>query len=279
METVTPNVIDPHPAAFSETDLDALRNACLTLEHPSLAARLSGVVGTPVEIALQLLPRTWYDRLHGVLEAAIRKALDTAMASMGAYREYSAHETYHKLMAAGSGAVGGFFGLPGLVLELPITTTIMLRSICEIARDEGEDLADPDTLAACIEVFAFGGRSELDDAAETGYYGVRLALGTYVSSTLAAAAVRGVESSGGLFTQLIRAVATRFGVTISQRAAARLVPVVGAAGGAVVNTIFMQHFQDMARAHFTVRRLERRYGETWVRTQYESISAKDHASA
>jgi len=32
-----------------------------------------------------------------------------------------------------SGAVGGFFGLPGLIVELPISTTLMLRSIADIA--------------------------------------------------------------------------------------------------------------------------------------------------
>ena len=33
----------------------------------------------------------------------------------------------------------------------------------------------------------------------------------------------------------------------------------------------MQHFQDMARGHFTVRRLERIYGTEAVRRAYERI--------
>jgi hypothetical protein len=49
------------------------------------------------------------------------------------------------------------------------------------------------------------------------------------------------------------------------------VPVIGAIGAAAVNTIFMQHFQSMARAHFIVRRLERKYGKAFVRASYESL--------
>ncbi len=69
-----------------------------------------------------------------------------------------------------SGAVGGFFGLPGLIIELPISTTLMLRSIADIARSEGEDLSSFDAHLACITVFALGGRSRDDNAAETAYY-------------------------------------------------------------------------------------------------------------
>ena len=52
--------------------------------------------------------------------------------------------------------------------------------------------------------------------------------------------------------------------------AAQAVPVLGAVGGAAVNTAFMDHFQAIARGHFTVRRLERRYGKAVVREAYEA---------
>jgi len=44
---------------------------------------------------------------------------------------------------------------------------------------------------------------------------------------------------------------------------------VGALGGAVVNYAFIDHFQDVARGHFTIRRLERTYGKDVVRAEYE----------
>jgi hypothetical protein len=66
-----------------------------------------------------------------------------------------------------NGAVGGFFGLPGFIVELPISTTLMLRSIADIARGKEEDLSSMDAHLACLTVFALGGRSRGDNAAET----------------------------------------------------------------------------------------------------------------
>jgi hypothetical protein len=40
-----------------------------------------------------------------------------------------------------------------------------------------------------------------------------------------------------------------------------------------VNYAFMEHFQDVARGHFTVRRLERVYGKERVRAEYNLIAA------
>ena len=44
------------------------------------------------------------------------------------------------------------------------------------------------------------------------------------------------------------------------------------ASGAAVNYAFIEHFQGVARAHFTVRRLERIYGSEIVRKEYERFA-------
>jgi hypothetical protein len=49
------------------------------------------------------------------------------------------------------------------------------------------------------------------------------------------------------------------------------VPVVGAIGGAIINTLFIDHFQDMARGHFIVRRLERTHGVAKVKRLYATL--------
>jgi hypothetical protein len=43
----------------------------------------------------------------------------------------------------------------------------MLRSIAEIARNEGEDPSDPESALSCIQVFALGGRAGSADASES----------------------------------------------------------------------------------------------------------------
>lgn len=264
------------PIQLDDGDVEALRRAYFTLEHPSLAARISNIVGTPIEIAAHLLPKTWYKKIHNAAEAAIAKALDTAISTMRREHEASAREHYYTALVAGAGGVGGFFGLPGILVELPVTTTLMLRGIAEIARDEGENIDSLETRMACVQVFALGGRSEIDDAAETGYYGVRIALSGYMSSAAAYVAQHGFTAeTAPVLLKLANAIAHRFGLVVSQRSAMQIVPVIGALGAATVNTIFMHHFQSMARAHFTVRRLEKKYDQELVQNLYESFKAED----
>ena len=60
---------------------------------------------------------------------------------------------------------------------------------------------------------------------------------------------------------------------VTQKLAAQAVPLIGALGGAAVNYAFIDHFQQIAGAHFTVRRLERRYGKDVVKAAYEKLAA------
>jgi hypothetical protein len=55
--------------------------------------------------------------------------------------------------------------------------------------------------------------------------------------------------------------------------AAQALPVVGALGGAAVNYAFIEHFQDVARGHFTVRRLERLCSKDVIRVEYDRIAS------
>jgi hypothetical protein len=148
----------------------------------------------------------------------------------------------------------------------------MLRSIADVARSEGEKIKALETKLACLEVFALGGNSRIDDAAETGYYAVRVALAKALSEAAKYIAEKGlVNESAPAIVRFIAAIAARFGVVVSEKAAAQAVPAIGAAGGAIINTVFIDHFQDMARGHFIVRRLERKYGEKTVRREYEAM--------
>jgi hypothetical protein len=79
--------------------------------------------------------------------------------------------------------------------------------------------------------------------------------------------------------RFIAQVASRFGVVVTQKLAAQAMPVIGALGGAAVNYAFIDHFQEVARAHFVVRRLERRYGKDAVRAAYERFCSETKAAA
>jgi len=255
--------------SLDRADLETLRWATQHLEHPSLAARLSSMVGTPIEIVIKLMPRGLFQRTRRIADEAIFKAYRAAASSLRHDEEIVPRNNMYRAIAAGTGAVGGFFGLYALAIELPVSTTIMLRSIAEIARSQGEHIHEPETQMACLEVFALGGHSESDDAADTGYYGVRMALGWSVTNAARHLAAHGLESEGPALLRLVSAVGARFSGALTQKAAAQLVPAVGAASGAAINLIFMSHYQEMARGHFVVRRLERKYGVPVVQANYE----------
>lgn len=253
--------------------LQTLRQAHRRLEQPSFAARLANVVGTPVEMLFRLFPRSWNVHLHHAAENAIEHALDAAIRSLeGRDPDISParfSRTRYKVMGGLTGAVGGFFGGAAMWLELPATTLLMLRAIAQIASEEGEDIRSLETRLACLEVFALGGHSREDDATDTGYYSLRLAMQIPVASAARHIAVYGMEVRGApILVGLMSRVSQRFGVVLSQKLAAEIIPVVGALGGAAVNTLFMQHFIDVARGHFVVRRLEKIYGPDVVRAAY-----------
>lgn len=262
--------------ALEDTDLDALRDARSLLENPGLAALLSNRIGTPIEKGLQMLPAGWSEKIGRLTQSALHKAIDAAIYTLNDRPGNASSNRLHKFGAAISGGVGGFFGLPGLTVELPVATTLMMRSIADIARSEGESLASEETRKACLEVFALGGRTKTDDASESGYYAIRFALAQSVSqaTTYLGGGVMAEKGVSPAMVRFISAVADRFGVQVSEKAAAQSMPALGAAGGALINTLFIDHFQNMARGHFTVRRLERKYDPETVRQAYESIGAR-----
>jgi hypothetical protein len=249
-------------------DLAALRRAKGLLETTSLAARLANAIGTPVDKLLGALPSGATQIVMRATNKSIAVALDVALSTLGD-SDREPRQWQHKAVVAAIGGAGGAFGLPALALELPVSTMVMLRSIAEIARNEGELLTSVESKLACVQVFALGGTTSADDAADTGYFAVRLALAKSVTEAVEYIAKRGVTDRGApAVVKLVSNIASRFGVRVSQKAMAQLVPVIGAAGGAFMNVIFMDHYQDVARGHFVVRRLERQFGAEIVKDAY-----------
>jgi len=257
---------------LSEHDRDALAAARDLLEHPGLPARLAGLIGMPVDKAMGLLPERWSEAIGLATHKSLDTALQVALTTLDDAPRGRSREGWHKLAVAATGAGGGALGLVGLPVELPVSTTIMLRSIADIARSEGEALGSPDARMACLEVFALGGRTSADDASESSYFLVRAALARSISEAATYVTQRGVAEKGApALVRLIAQLASRFGTTVSQKVAAQAVPIVGAAGGVAINLLFMDHFQDMARGHFTVRRLERAYSPAFIKEAYEQL--------
>lgn len=262
-------ILRPLPPA----DQAELERARVLLESPGLAVQLANAIGAPLEGMLGRLPGP----AQRLLDRAARKAVETAFrAALLTLREgapgAAASPRLHKAAVAGTGAVGGFFGLPGLLVELPLTTTAMLRSIADIARSEGESPVDPETRLACLEVLALGGTRPDDDGAESGYFATRAALAQQVTAATRYVATGMGSGAAPAMVKLIQGVASRFSIPVTQKALAQAAPLVGAASGATLNLVFIGHFQQAARGHFIVRRLERKHGELAVRAAYAALA-------
>jgi hypothetical protein len=158
--------------------------------------------------------------------------------------------------------------LAALTIELPVSTTIMLRSIAEIARSYGEDTGTAETKLACLQVFAFSSA----DSSETGYYALRSLMAKSLSDAAAQLAVKGIgtESPPALL-RLLNFIAARFSIPLTEKLAAQTLPALGAVGGASLNLLFIQYFQNIANAHFAIRRLERKYSPQLIQSCYQQI--------
>src|ERR1700737_2189280 len=273
---------------LSIEDREALERAMRDLERTSLAIRLSSILGRQAGAIASIVPANVAEFASRAAEAAIRSGLNFALRSL-AGKPLKDRRRMHKSVAVLAGAAGGAFGISSLPVELPFSTTIMLRSIADIARGEGEDLSDPKTALACLEVFALGGRADADKhiwfpeidvadyfaggaALETGYFAVRAILAKSVTEAASYLSGRGVVNEfAPALVRLVAQIGNYFGVVVSQKLVAQSVPLIGAAGGAAINYAFADHFQTIARGHFTVLRLERRYGARIIRAEYERM--------
>jgi hypothetical protein len=105
---------------------------------------------------------------------------------------------------------------------------------------------------------------------ETSYYAARTFLAKTVSEAAANLLERGIgRAAAPAVVDVVTIVGSRFGVVVTERVAAGAIPVVGAIGGAALNLAFMDHFQKLAWAHFSIRKLERTHGAAPIRLQYE----------
>ena len=254
-------------------DLSELRAAKALLENPGLGARVTSMLGAPIERGFQLLPDKWSLAVQHAVEISLNRALSIAIASLGNRPAGKMRRTrLHRAAVIGTGGLGGAFGLAALPLELPISTTIRLSSIADVARSEGEDLDQPEAKLACLEVFAVGGSSPADDSVETGYYAIRGVLATTLADAAQHISQKGLSTEGApALIRFLAAIASRFGIVVSEKTAAMAIPAIGAVGGGVVNALFIGHFNSMARGHFKVRSLERKYGRQLIQETYQSL--------
>ncbi|MFD2827627.1 EcsC family protein [Leeuwenhoekiella polynyae] len=261
-------------------DLALIRKSRKDLDEISFLMRALNTIGTPIDSGLELLPEKIQSKISNLIQKALQLAVKANLKTLDKNKQNrtSSNLTY-KLVTGLSGATGGFFGVAGFSADLLISTKFMMRSIMDIARSQGEDILEIETQLACLQVFALGGTSEDDDELDTSYYATRAALHTTMNQASSYIAENGTKKiietitsqTAAPIAKLINQVAARFSVQVGEKFAAQAIPVIGAAAGASINVLFISHFQKMATAHFTLRRLERKYSKELIKENYNLL--------
>ncbi|MFZ5961896.1 EcsC family protein [Thalassococcus sp. BH17M4-6] len=197
-------------------------------------------VGGQAENLLERLPDGAKNRLEEATERALQVALRAAAQSRGVVPDQKSW--LNTAMTTAMGAVGGAGGLPTALAELPVTTTVLLRTIQGIAAEHGYDPSDPEIQKECLLVFGSAGPLEADDGVDMAFLSARI--------TLTGTTVRAIMAR----------IAPRLATVLGQKLAAQTVPVLGAAAGAATNYAYTSYYQEMARVHFGLRRLSERTG-------------------
>ncbi len=289
------------PAAVSlwGDELKFIQDAAEYLENPSFLMRLSEMFGKPLEWLIQGIEKISPDIVDKSANAALRAALSVAIAtipdSSGRRSNDSTDITaigsnpdfWHKVSVAVTGTAGGFFGLPGLCVELPITTTIMFRSIASIASEFGEQLSNDQVRMQCLAVFSMGAPGKPEDAMGSSYLSARLGLEQLVSAAARAVAGKTAEEiastvqkgTAAAVVNLIARIAARLDVIVTEKVVVESLPVIGAATGATINIAFMDHFHRVARFHFGMRKLERKYDVDRIQSLYRDALSKEKESS
>jgi len=266
-------------------DLAELKLAKYDLENISAIMTGLNKVGSTIETGLSKLSDDQQKWLSEKINYVLLKLLKSNVITMEKNKEFKQPSNFgYKALVGITGLGSGFVGSTNPVgatifaSELLLSTRYMLRSIMDIARSEGEDIYKPETQLACLQVFALSGDFEGANSTDTSYYGTRLAMATAMKGATSYLTKYGVSGLGKLMMttgnpimQMIGLIATRLTIQISEKFISQAVPVIGAAGGGALNYVFMDHFQQMAKSHFVIRRLERKYGLPMVKSYYNEL--------
>jgi len=160
-----------------------LLNAKRKMEDIGWAMKGLNKFGNVLEDKLALLPKKQQEWLKQISYKVLHTVVRSNLVSMKKDKAKPAPWNYtYKALVTSSGAIGGAFGATAFAVDLGVTSKLMMRSIMDIARNEGEDLTTLDTQLACLQVFALGGKTKHDDHLETGYYASKIALNSAVNT-------------------------------------------------------------------------------------------------
>ena len=204
-------------------------------------------IGGHVEGGMKALPQGVRGQIDSAARFALEKSFNLAAKTRtGRIGRTIGTDRMHRVLGTVSGAIGGIAGIGTALIELPVATTIIFRSVQAVAEEYGEDPQSAETRMECLAVFGSGGPGNADDGVDTSFIGARLTI------------------TGPALNSMISKVAPRFAAVMSQKLASQSVPILGAIAGAGTNYAFVNYYISMAHVHFGLRKLMRDHGDAAV---------------
>ncbi|WP_338550622.1 EcsC family protein [Roseovarius phycicola] len=228
------DVLPPKPPK-QEVDARLFELAQRHARAGNVGIQILNTIGGQAEGLLARLPEPVRAKLGETTESALRVSMKAAHRSRDVVSETPGW--WSRALSTAMGAAGGMGGLPTALAELPVTTTVLLRAIQDVAVEHGFDPSEPGVQYDCIQIFAAAGPLDHDDGTDLAFLSTRVAV------------------TGTAVQALIARVAPRLATVLGQKLAAQTVPVLGAAAGAATNYAYMSYYQQMAHVHFGLRRL------------------------
>lgn len=249
-QDVLPPISDP--TVHAELDRLARRY----VDAGGLAMELLSAIGGSAEGAMKRLPAVVRKRIDRITLRALESAMRAASTSRRVVRDRG--DMANRLISTASGAMGGIAGLPGAMLELPLTVTTLMRALLAIAAEHGLDPDSEEVRMECLRVFATAGPFAEDDGTDMGLLAAKLSI------------------TGQTLQGLLVRVAPRLGAVLGQKLAAQATPLLGAVAGASINYTFARYYQEIARVDFGLLRLRDETGlprEALVEALRERVEA------
>lgn len=231
---VLPPITDP--TVHAEIDRLARRY----LNAGGVAMELLNAVGGKAEGLLERLPAPVRSRMDRITLAALNRAFSAASRSRGLLSDRG--DWFNRALSTASGAAAGLAGIAGATVELPLTVTLLLRAIMDIAAEHGFDPDSDEARREALHIFASAGPLAEDEGADLGLIAARMTI------------------TGQTLQTLVAKVAPKLSASLAQKLAAQAVPVLGAVAGATINYSFTRYYQEIARVQFGLMRLSQETG-------------------
>jgi hypothetical protein len=252
-----------------QAEIIELTEAKSLLESPGFSSKITNLISKPIEYGFKKMPKGSVEKINKVCEKTLEKVFYFTFKGGGTSKHLNhSREWWDEIGIMATGAIGGFVGLPALIVELPVSVSLIMQSISGIASNYGEDLSSAESKLSCIEVLHLG-----SDREDKNYLDKRLEMDGVIkeaSDYIASEGFSDIENPK--IKDFLSKVSSKFSITASDMAVIDILPMIGDITGATVNVLFMLHFQNTAKGHFIIRKLERKYGGEIVHKAYKDIS-------